>query len=133
MVCRSGPTTGSEEYESWVGEYNDAFLIMIDGVAASFVPDCSDIVSVSSVNTVAPSNEHLYLDDDQDILPTVPPGHESTRVEYDGMTIRLLVHAFVTPNRNHRVRFVIADVNDGQLDSALLLGASSVRSVSPMP
>lgn len=124
---------GSEEYDDWVGEYNDAFLVMIDGVATSFVPDCSDIVAVSSVNAVAPANEHLYLDDDQDILPTVPAGSEPTRVEYDGMTIRLFVHAFVTPNRNHRVRLVIADVNDGQLDSALLIGAGSVRSVSPMP
>jgi len=124
---------GSEEYDSWVGEYNDAFLITVDGVATSFVPDCSDIVAVNSVNAVAPSNEHLYLDDDQDILPSVPPGQESTRVEYDGMTIRLLIHAFVTPNRNHRVRFVIADVNDSRLDSALLIGANSVRSVSPMP
>jgi hypothetical protein len=120
---------GSEEYDKWVGDFNDAFLVTIDGVATSFVPDCSDIVAVSSVNAVLPSNEHLYLDDDLDIAPTVAPGYEEAQVEYNGMTIRLRIHAFVTPNRNHRVRLVIADVNDDLLDSALLVG--SVRTLSP--
>jgi len=124
---------GSEEYDTYVGNYNDAFLVTVDGVVASFLPDCSGIVAVDSVNAVMPANEHLYLDDDLDIAPMVAPGNEAYQVEYDGMTIRLRVHAFVEPNRNHRVRLVIADVNDDLLDSGLFVGEGSVRTVSPVP
>ncbi len=114
---------GSEEYDEWVNSYNDAFLITINGVVSSFVPDCSDIVAVSSVNQVTPANEHLFLDDDDDILPLVAEPNHGSRVEYDGMIARLRVFAFVTPNQTHRVRLVIGDVNDDQLDSALMVGS----------
>lgn len=120
---------GSEEYDQWVSSFNDAFLISVDGVPASLLPDCSDIVAVSSVNAVFSSNLHLYLDDDDDIAPTVASGSEAVQVEYDGMTIRLRIHAFVTPNQNHRVRLVVVDVNDDLLDSALIV--SGVRTVPP--
>lgn len=126
---------GSEEYDEWVQSYNDAFVISINGVIASFVPDCSDIVSVNSVNQIwanensPPPNEHLFLDDDDDILPSVAPEHRPTRVEYDGMVRRLRLNAFVTPNQIHRVKMVIADVDDDRYDSALIIGENSVRSL----
>jgi len=124
---------GSEEYDNYVGNFNDAFLVTVDGVPSSFVPDCSAIVSVSSVNAVMPANEHLYLDDDIDIAPNVAPGNEGAQVEYDGMTIRLRVHAFVSPNESHRVRLVVGDVNDDLLDSGLFILSNGVRTISPIP
>lgn len=124
---------GSEEYEEFVGSFNDGFMATIDGVLVTLVPDCSDIVAVNSVNAVDPINEHLYLDDDSDINPSVTPSNQLVQVEYDGMTIRLKAHAFVTPNTTHRVKLIIADVNDGQLDSSLFIQNSSVRTIKPQP
>lgn len=124
---------GSEEYEEFVGSFNDGFMATVDGVLVSLVPDCSDIVAVNSVNPVEPINEHLYLDDDLDIDPKVTPSNQSVQVEYDGMTIRLRAHVFVTPNTTHRIKLVIADVNDDRLDSGLFIGESSVRTITPQP
>lgn len=124
---------GSEEYDEFVGFFNDGFMVTVDGVLVSFVPDCSGIVAVNSVNSVTPSNEHLYLDDDDDIDPSVAAGNQAFQVEYDGMTIRLKAHALVTPNQFHRVRMVIADVNDGRYDSGLVIREGSVRTVAPSP
>jgi hypothetical protein len=124
---------GSEEYDEFVGFFNDGFMVTVDGVLVSFVPDCSGIVAVNSINSVEPVNEHLYLDDDDDIDPAVAPGNQAFQVEYDGMTIRLKAHALVTPNRFHRIRMVIADVNDGRYDSGLVIREGSVRTVAPGP
>ncbi len=124
---------GSEEYEEFVGSFNDGFMATVDGVLVTLVPDCSDIVAVNSVNPVEPINEHLYLDDDLDIDPNVTQPNQPVQVEYDGMTIRLKAHVFVTPNTTHHVKLVIADVNDDQLDSGLFIGESSVRTINPQP
>lgn len=122
---------GSEEYPEWVGDFNDGFMVTIDGVLVTLVPDCSDIVAVNSVNDDDPINEHLYLDDNDDIDPNVTPANQAVQVEYDGMTIRLRVHAFFEPETTHRIRLVIGDVTDDQFDSGLFIGESSVRTINP--
>ncbi len=130
---------GSEEYDEFVGFYNDAFMVTVDGALVTFVPDCTDIVAVNSVNNgnlsvfMDPANPHLYLDDEEDIDPSVAPENQYRQVEYDGMTIRLRAHVFVEPNTTHRIRLVIADVNDGRLDSGLFVSEGSVRTVKPVP
>ena len=129
---------GSEEYKEYVGAYNDGFMATINGVLVTLVPDCSDIVAVNSIHPYINSNlpavnEHLYLDDDLDIDPTVAPANQPVQVEYDGMTIRLKAHAFVTPNTTHRIKIVIGDVNDGIYDSGLFIGEDSIRSIKPQP
>ena len=124
---------GSEEYDEYVGQFNDGFMVTVDGVLVSFVPDCSGIVAVNSVNPIDLVNEHLYLDDDDHIDPTVAPANQAFQVEYDGMTIRMKAHALVTPNKTHRIRLVIADVNDAKLDSGLFVKEGSIRTVEPAP
>jgi hypothetical protein len=130
---------GSEEYDEFVGSYNDAFMVTVDGSLVTFVPDCSSIVAVNSVNngnpavSMEPTNPHLYLDDDEDIDPSVTPENQYRQVEYDGMTIRLVAHVFLEPGTTHRIRMVIADVNDGRLDSGLFIAGSSVRTIDPVP
>lgn len=120
---------GSEEYDEYVTQYNDAFMLTVDGVVVSFVPDCSSIVSVNNVHPVEPnpSNIELFLDDDNDIKPLVHPAHLSQQVEYDGMTIKLRGHVLVEPGKNHRVKLVIADITDDQWDSALFVESGSIR------
>lgn len=135
---------GSEEYDEYVGDFNDAFVVTVDGVVVSYLPDCSDIVSVNSVNQgnsgnlTLPSNQHLFLDDDFDIKPSVLPGDPSAQVEYDGMVVRLKMHAFIAAGASHRVRLVIADADafdndDDMLDSGLFLENSSLRTIVPNP
>jgi hypothetical protein len=119
-------------------------MVSIDGVVISLIPDCSDIIAVNSIHPLirvednirgcigedlSPLNEHLYRDDDKEIAMSVlnPP-----QVEYDGMTVRLRLHALVTPGV-HSVRIVIADVDDGNWDCALVLREGSLRTVPPAP
>jgi hypothetical protein len=134
---------GSDEYDEFIGRFNDGFMITIDGVIVSLLPDCSDIVAVNTLNNGyinddnevihLPLNRHLFLDDDLDIDPTVLPVNQPKQVEYDGLTVRLRSHALVVPNKFHHIRIVIADVDDYEMDSALFLQKSSVRTINVNP
>jgi hypothetical protein len=128
---------GSEEYDEYVSQYNDGFMISVDGVIVSLLPDCSDIVAVQSIHQAYATegttalNEFLFLDDDTDINTLCT--NQPKQVEYDGMTIRLRAHVFVTPNETHEIRLVVADVRDYQLDSGLFIKQSSLRTIVPQP
>lgn len=124
---------GTEEYDEYVQQYNDAFMITVDGVAVTLVPDGSDIVGVQSVSLS--ENRHLFLGDDEDIDANgmVDPAFESTKVEYDGMIIRLRANALVTAGESHHVRIVIADVTDAKYDAALFLSQASLKTIQPQP
>jgi hypothetical protein len=113
---------GSEEYPIYVGSRNDAFIVTIDDVVVSYLPDCSDIIAVHSVN--ADTNSHLFFANNE---------RGENWVEYNGMTTRLRLHALVTPGVVHHVRIVIADVDDEFFDSGLFLGTGSLRTVSATP
>lgn len=128
----------SEEYMEYVAQFNDAFLVTVDNAVMNLVPDGTDIIAVNTVHEtktydsggpldpidyVPAQREELYIDDD-DITG-------SPKLEYDGTTIKLRLHAFVTPNETHRVRLAIADVNDGALDSGLFLETNSLKTVDP--
>jgi hypothetical protein len=85
-------------------------------------------VAVNSINGIDPMNEHLYLDDADDIRSAVLPAnqpHQPHQADYDRMTIRMRAHALVAPNGVHRIRMVIADVNDARYDSGLFIKEGS--------
>lgn len=88
---------------------------------------------MQSINSVRPINEHLYLSDDLDIDPNVTLPNQPFQLEYDGVTIRLKAHVFVTPDANHHVKIAISDVDDDFLDSGLFIGESSVKTINPEP
>ncbi|WP_193211614.1 choice-of-anchor L domain-containing protein [Luteolibacter marinus] len=124
---------GSEEYLEYVGSFNDAFAVFVDGVVVSLVPDGEDIIALNSIHSetsseIAAVRDELYYDEAQ-ILDRVVSPHAP--VEYDGMTLKLKLHAFVTPEEIHHVKIVIADVNDGQLDSGLFMETASLRTIDP--
>jgi hypothetical protein len=112
-------------------------MISLDGVIVSLLPDCSDIVAVQSIHQayaeqgMTALNEFLFLDDDTDIntLCTDQP----KQVDYDGMSIRLRAHVFITPNETRKIRIVVADVRDFELDSGLFIKQSSLRTIAPQP
>ncbi len=118
---------GSEEYDEYIGDFNDAFIISINNVIVSRMPDCDKFVSVESVNFNTGS--YLYLDDDLDIMEMVSEGFMAQRLEYDGVTIDLKSHILLSPGHVKRFKLVISDVNDGKLDSAVFVGKSSIKSI----
>lgn len=150
LFCENGQLEfefqfGSEEYLEYVDWYNDGFLILVNDTIVSLLPDGEGIISVNSAHAFVPShvsklhinipaeNEHLYLDNDDDIKPTVDPSDYYRLVEYDGMTVKLRGHVLVEPGQTHRVRLVIADAIDSVYDAAILLQKNSVRTIQPEP
>lgn len=150
LFCENGQLEfefqfGSEEYLEYVQQFNDGFLITVDDVIVSLVPDCEDIVSVDSVHAYVPpfvstiglevpaTRDHLYLDNNTEIAPNVDPNDLNSRVEYDGMTIKLRGHVLLESGRSYRVRIVIADAQDTVYDSAIFLQKNSIRSINPQP
>jgi hypothetical protein len=126
----------SEEYDYYVGGYNDAFMVIVDGAIVTLTPDCAGIVAVNTVNNgdtngrYPPVNRHLFMGDDEDIDAD---NNLPYQVEYDGLTVRLMAHVFIAPQSTHHVRIIIADVNDGILDSGLFIETDSLRTVVPNP
>jgi hypothetical protein len=133
----------SEEYKDLFnpGGYHDAINITVDGVPISLVPDGGASIRASSIHPTIPAS--LILD--QQPLEDLPSLREylflngaPPTVEYDGLTVRLRLHAFVTPGVHH-VRFSIADTQYpylghqgyGLVDSALFIKAGSLRTVNP--
>lgn len=118
---------GSEEYLEYVGNFNDAFLVTVDNAVMNLVPDGAEIIAVNSIHSGTMAypavREELFVNND-DLTG-------SLKVEYDGMTVRLRLHAFVTPGETHHVRIAIADVDDARLDSGLFLEAGSLKTVDP--
>jgi hypothetical protein len=126
---------GSDEYDEYLNQHDDAFAVTVDGTLVSLLPDCSGIVAVNSVNngydSIPPSNSHLFLDDDEDI-GTRSGLIEELQLEYDGVTIPLVLYVFVSPQSDHHIRIVIADVNDESRDSALFVREGSLRTIDPI-
>jgi len=119
---------GSEEYDEFVGQFNDSYMIIVDGAVVTRSPGCADIFAVNTINL--DENRHLFMGDDEDIDPN---GTLTNQVEYDGLTIRLRAHVFVEPQSTHNVRIIISDVNDGILDSGVFLESESLRTTTPTP
>ena len=119
---------GSEKYDEYVGQYNDGFLVAVDGAVVSLTPDCDDVISVNAINA-APGfiqRSHLFTR-----TPRIEDNNR--RVEYDGTTVLLRSHVLVKPSARHRIRFAIADARDSIYDSGLFVRKGSVRSINPQP
>lgn len=119
---------GSEEYDEFVGQFNDSFMIIVDGAVVTRSPGCADIFAVNTINL--DENRHLFMGDDEDIDPM---DNLTNQVEYDGITLRLRAHVFVEPQSTHNVRIIISDVDDGILDSGAFLESNSFRTIIPTP
>jgi len=118
---------GSEEYDVYVGQYNDGFLVGVDGAVVSLTPDCGDVISVNAI-TEKPgfiNRPHLFKRTDE--------FDWNRRVEYNGTTVRLRSHVLLKPAAIHRIRFAIADALDPILDAAIFVKKGSVRSINPQP
>jgi len=109
----------SEEYNEFVGLFNDVFAFYIDGTNVALVPGTSTPVAINTVNLTA--NSSFYRNNDPSDLP--PPTPFGT--QFDGFTAVLTATTTLTPNVSHHIKLVIADTDDEALDSAVFLQASS--------
>jgi hypothetical protein len=125
---------GSEEFDEYVSRFNDGFLVTVDEVAVSLLPNGRQLAAVQTVNLN--TNRPLFMGDDEDLDTFMSVNHPENRertVEYDGVTVALKIHAFVTANQNHKIRIVISDISDPEYDSALFIQQGSLRTTSPQP
>ena len=137
----------SEEYCEYAGsDFNDVFGFFISGPGINgpfsnnaeniaIVPGTADYVTINNVNHF--SNSAYYVSNVpalQHIL--MPfwlscPGHPTNDgiaindIEYDGFTTVLTAAAQVIPCETYHIKLIVADVNDGYFDSAVLLKANS--------
>jgi hypothetical protein len=109
----------SEEYNEFVGAFNDVFAFVIDGQNVALIPATSTPVAINTVNLT--TNSSFYRNNDPSDLGIPTP----FGTQFDGFTVVLTASATLTPGVTHHIKLVIADTDDGILDSAVFLQAGS--------
>ncbi len=106
---------GSDEYNEWVGQFNDVFAFFLDGVNIALLPGTSIPVSINNVNNGA--NSTYYIDN-----ATIPSPNDT---EMDGYTTMIIGTATVTLGQTHHIKLAIADAGDSSLDSWVMIEGES--------
>jgi hypothetical protein len=117
---------GSEEYNEFIGAFNDVFGFFVNGVNAALIPGTSTPVAINNLNCgfanpgISPPGTgahcNLFVNND-------PPTHNT---QLDGFTTVLKLSASVTPNVPNTLKIAIADTADGALDSAVFIQGGSL-------
>ena len=113
----------SEEYNEYVGSYNDVFAFYVNGVNCATVGGAP--VSVNNINNGV--NSDLYVDNDLDDVD--PSALHDT--EMDGFTTVLSCTAAVNAGQTNHIKLAIADALDYQLDSLVVIQQGSFSSQPP--
>jgi hypothetical protein len=118
----------SEEYINFVGsQFNDAFALLIDGVN---VARCNG--STVTINNVNPtSNASCYRNNvtNTNGFPVL-----GLNTSFDGLTTVLQASVLGLAPGVHTAKFVVADVEDERLDSAVFIQAGTFRpDPTPIP
>ncbi|WPP48557.1 OmpA family protein [Catalinimonas niigatensis] len=118
----------SEEYPEYVGKgFNDVFAFILTDLTTreeqnlAVVPGTSLTVHIDNINALKNAAWFIANANRRD-----SPWHDL--LEYDGMTRLLTARARVVPGRYYRIKLAIADVDDGMLDSSVILKEKSFRS-----
>lgn len=112
---------GSEEYNEFINQYNDAFGLFVNGVNLALIPSTSLPVSINNINCGSTGvgtgvNCNLFVNNSNATINT----------QLDGMTVVLTVTATVTPNVPNTLKIAIADTGDDGVDSAVFIAAGSL-------
>jgi hypothetical protein len=115
----------SDEYNEYVGAFNDPFAFFLDGVNIATVPTSAGVpVSVGSVNLGSYSG--FYNNNDPSDFVVFPYD-----IEADGFTDVFTATGVVTPNVTHHIKLAIADRNDHALDSWVFIKEASFSTTNP--
>lgn len=114
----------SDEYNEFVGQFNDAFAFIVDGTNIALIPGASTPVSINNVNNT--NNSAYYNSNDpSDGTPT------PFLTQYDGFTTVLTAQTTVTPGVTHHIKIAVADTSDTTHDSTIFLKAGSFTDTPP--
>ncbi len=125
----------SEEYGFYQCTFSDAFAFFVNDITTGgpnynigLVPTTNSPVSVVTVrnsqyNTGCPSVNPTYFDKfyllPEGLNPNTAP------INFNGHTVKMTASTGVVPTHTYHIKIVIADRNDGALDSAVFLGSGS--------
>ena len=112
----------SDEYNEFVGQFNDVFAFFIDGQNVALIPGTNTPVAINTVNLQ--TNSSFFRNNDPSDLGVPTP----FVTQFDGFTTVLTATATLTPNVSHHIKLAIADTDDFLLDSAVFLQAASFTS-----
>lgn len=118
----------SEEYPEFIAkEYTDEFTCLLSNKQTrknpkniALLPDGKKI-NVLTINQQ--NHSELYVDNDNFDKP------HYTKIEYDGYTKPIYIGAKVKAKQRHHLKIIIADVDDCEYDSVLLLKHKSFKSI----
>lgn len=118
----------SEEYEEYVNSrFNDVFAFFLVDLETqemsnlAITPHSKEPITINTIN--ANRNKDFYVPN-----PRGSTNHPHT-LEFDGLSEVLTAFHPVVPGKKYRLKIVISDVGDDQLDSAVFLEAGTFNSL----
>ena len=127
---------GSDEYNIYVGSFNDVFGFFINGTNVALIPGTATYVSINNVN--ACQNSPYFINNTAQTTTlgacslTLPSANLNTAL--NGLTTVFTINAAVTPGVTNHVKLAIADALDCALDSDVFIQSGSFTSGSvPTP
>ena len=106
---------GSEEYNEFVGEFNDGFAFFVNGTDYAALPNGAQV----SINTINLDMNSSYFIDNTD---------GSAMTQMDGYTVVVSLEAPVNAGVVNHLKMVVADSSDNVYDSFVLLKTNSLTS-----
>ena len=125
----------SDEYNTFIGSYDDVFGFFVNGVNQALIPGTSTDVSINTVNNCV--NPAYYIDNSNGTSSgactiTKPTANLNTTMR--GLTTVLSVLAAVTPGVVNHIKMAISDVGDCSLDSNVFIRSNSfISGPTPTP
>lgn len=133
----------SEEYGEFLNtEFEDGFMILLFGPGLppagknlGVIPGSDDAITIHTVNMRY--NRKYFLNNnhfnrvgqvDEEKLAAIPPALHNG-ISFDGMTRKISIGTIVEPRGSYRMRIIVADGSDDEMDSAVFLAANSLTSI----
>jgi hypothetical protein len=119
---------GSEEYTEFIGQFNDVFAFFLNGKNIALLPN-GDTVSIDNVNcgagntNPAAPNCGLFVNNEDN----------SRNTQLDGFTKTLTAQGQALAGQTNTLKIAVADTNDSQLDSMVLIAANSFQAGTKAP
>jgi hypothetical protein len=119
----------SDEYNQYIGSFNDVFGFFLNGVNVALVPGTGTPVAVNTINNC--TNPAYFIDNSggqSNGVCSITKPSAGLNTTMWGLTTVLSVTAAVNPGVTNHIKLAIADVGDCNLDSDVFIQANSFTS-----